>query len=262
MFVFAMSMMLAAAPSLAMPGLNAVNVGRGEADLYGDLLAQRLARGGVKILSARDLSSVLGLERQKHLLGCSDSSCVAELAGALGTDGLLVGDIGKLETTWALNVKVLSSKGEVLAQHNARVPNADQMPDALDRAGVELLTQLAESMHHPELLPRPLAPSPLRALAPVPLAIGGAALLAGAACLAVTFVKYDALQQAPTVHLADVYRDQGKIWQPIGLTLAGLGAAGLLTGVLFLLAGAPPQVAPTVSVFSGGASFGVTGVMP
>lgn len=57
------SMMLAAAPSLAMPGLNAVNVSRNEAELYGDLLAQRLRSGGTTVLGARDLGVVLGVER-------------------------------------------------------------------------------------------------------------------------------------------------------------------------------------------------------
>ena len=262
MFAVVMSMMLTAAPLLAMPGLNAVNVGRSEADLYGELLAQRLQRGGLKVLSARDLSAVMGLERQKQLLGCAESSCVAELAGALGTDGLLVGDVGKLETLWALNVKVLSATGEVLAQYSARIPNADAMPDALEVAGRALLTQLAVSMHHPELQPPVAVASPLRSLAPVPLIIGGTALVAGAACLTVSGVKYSALQNAQTVHLADVYRDQGKIWQPVGLTLVGVGAAGLITGAIFLLVGAPQQVTPTVAVFNDGASLGIAGVLP
>ncbi len=129
--------MLAAAPSLAMPGLNAVNVSRNEAELYGELLAQRLRSGGTTVLTARDLGVVLGVERQKQLLGCEESSCVAELAGALGTDGVIIGDVGKL--------------GSALAQHSAKVANADAMPEALAVAARALLGQLAVSMQRPEL---------------------------------------------------------------------------------------------------------------
>jgi hypothetical protein len=257
-----LAVMLAAAPSLAMPGLNPVNVGRAEADLYSDLLGQRLASGGVKIMSARDLGAVLGLERQKQLLGCGESSCIAELAGALGTDGIVLGDVGKLGTSLALNVKVLSAQGALLAQYNAQVPSADEMPSALEVAASALLGQLARSLHQPQLEPKALAPSPLRAVAPVALAIGGVALAGGAACLVVTGVKYSAVQNAQTVQDANLFATQGKLWQPIGYVLAGVGAAGLITGAIMMLAG-PQPVVPTVTILpGGGGSVGVAGVLP
>src|SRR5688572_12170524 len=99
----------AAAPvSLALPGLNAVNLAQGEGELYSELLAQKLAALGLKVISARDIGAVLGLERQRELLGCKDGICTAELAGALGVEGIVVGDVGKLGGSYQVNLKVLS----------------------------------------------------------------------------------------------------------------------------------------------------------
>jgi len=97
-------------PSLVLPGLNAVNLAPGEGDLYSELLAQELTRQGFKLQTARDVSAVLGLERQKQLLGCAESSCLAELASAIGADGLVLGDVGKLGQGYVVNVKVLLAK--------------------------------------------------------------------------------------------------------------------------------------------------------
>src|SRR5947207_17625 len=44
------------------------------------------ARGFFNVLSSKDVETLLGVERQKQMLGCADdaSSCLSELAGALG----------------------------------------------------------------------------------------------------------------------------------------------------------------------------------
>lgn len=55
---------------------------------------------------------MIGLERQKKLLGCADdrSSCVAELAGALGTDGIIVGSPGKPGTNFTISLKIIRAR--------------------------------------------------------------------------------------------------------------------------------------------------------
>lgn len=78
----------------------------------------------------------------------------------------------------------------------------------------------------------------------------------------VTSLKYQALQNARTVPDAEVYRDQGSLWQGVGYSLVGVGAAGLIAGALILAAGAPKQATPIVTLVPGGASIGLVGVLP
>ena len=95
---------------IASPGLTGVHVGDKEATFFSDHLAQQLAAAGAKVTSDREISAVLGLERKRQLLGCSENSsqCVTELAGALGVDALVVGDVARLQSHYQVNVKLLS----------------------------------------------------------------------------------------------------------------------------------------------------------
>src|SRR4051812_21332764 len=106
-------------PSLPLPGLHGGDPSAGGAGLFGGLLSDELGKYGVRVLTARQIAAVIGLDRQKQLMGCNEgTACVAELAGAMGADGLIVGDVGKLGDTYAINVKVLSAKdGSTLALH-------------------------------------------------------------------------------------------------------------------------------------------------
>ncbi len=78
--------------SLAFPGLNPVNLVAGEGPLRTEILAARLTARGIKVITSRDLSTVLGVERQKELLGCAESSCAVEMLAAAGAEVVLVGE--------------------------------------------------------------------------------------------------------------------------------------------------------------------------
>src|SRR5262245_15063642 len=52
------------------------------------------ASGRVEVVTSSDLNAILGLERQRQLLGCdteATSNCLAELTGALGAPLLVSG---------------------------------------------------------------------------------------------------------------------------------------------------------------------------
>lgn len=197
--------------TLALPGLNGVNLAAGEADLHAEAFAQMLARHGLKVMTARDLAAVLGLERQKQLLSCSENSCLTELVGGLGAEGIVVGDIGHLGDEYAINVKVLSSKsGSPLAMFNLRAPDAKHVPGALDLCAWEMAKQLSAALVRPDLEPQaprpsledvaappaaPLSPK-LWAIVPAALAVGGLAL--GLANQGGAQTSYDAMAPAPT----------------------------------------------------------------
>jgi hypothetical protein len=60
---------------------------------------------------------MLGMERQKELLGCDDISCMAQIGGALGVDALLSVKVGKIGSTYRLSASLIHiAKAEVLVR--------------------------------------------------------------------------------------------------------------------------------------------------
>src|SRR5690242_5299342 len=95
---------------IAAPGLSGVNLPDALVGFYSEQLAEHLRDNGIEVVTGREMAALMGLERQRQLVGCAADSnnCLAELANALGVDGLLVGDVARLGSRFQLSVKVLS----------------------------------------------------------------------------------------------------------------------------------------------------------
>jgi len=267
-----------APPTIAVPGLNGVRLAPGEADLYGELLSNTMTHGGLKVLTSRDVKQMLGIERQQQLLGCGEgSSCIVEMVGALGVDGVLLGDIGALGDEYVLNFKILSAKnGSTLALYNARAPNVKALPDELDKAGRSLLHQLAGALARPEL--EPVGPaggasavtttsarsggSDKRIFALVPGIVGVVAGVLGVVFEVLAQGALGDLNNANNALDAMSAYSRGKTyetgaWACIGVGIAGLGAAAIVA-----ILGKPSSVEPSVMLGPGTALFALGGHFP
>ena len=154
-FAVFVAMTLAADPgaekvfNVAAPGLSAAETDASKADFLNDYLAEQLSnegRGRIRVITANEISAVLGNERQRQLLGCSDksSSCIAELAGALGSDAVIVGSVARFGASYAMTVKVISANdASTLASTSVRDLKEDQLPGWIARAARELAQKLA-----------------------------------------------------------------------------------------------------------------------
>ena len=238
----------AAPVSLAMPGLHGVRVDAAELDLYGEVLAARLRERGLKVVTSRDIGAVLGMERQRQLLGCAETSCVAELAGALGVDGLVSGDLAQVDAAWLLTVKVLSAKnGETLAQFDGTAAKAGELRALLGRAAEALVLQLAVKLERPEL--RPSSAGFSRAWALVPGAVAVAALSVGAWAELRADEKLRELPRQTDAEAARLVAREGTNYELAGHVLLGVGAAAAATSVVLLVLGGdrppPLTLAPT-----------------
>ena len=263
---------LAAAPggapglTLALPGLNAVNLNPGEGELYAELVAQHFTQHGVKVMTARDLATVLGVERQKQLLGCAESSCLVEMTSALGADGVIAGDLGKLGDEYALNLKVLSSRdGSALALQNARAASVRDLPNVIEQTVRRLVQGLATSTNHPELL-RDAATaksSPVRALALIPGIAGVVAIGAGVALQVAAGNTFTDLSthHYPEPQALDL-KNSGRGLEAGGNAALIGGGVCLAAAVVMFIAGAPSAATPTVAVTPDGAVIGLVGVLP
>ena len=96
---------------LAAPGLSYVNLDEKTGQFYLDYFSQQLgSHEGIHVLTGTEISAVVGMERQKQLMGCVESSCTAELAGALGADALILGSLAKAGGGFVANIKMLRAR--------------------------------------------------------------------------------------------------------------------------------------------------------
>src|SRR5688572_27796167 len=67
-----------------------------------------------RIVGTKEIESVVGYEKQKQLMQCESTSCMAEIAGAMGVDYILTGTVGRLGKTWLFNASLVNTtKGNV-----------------------------------------------------------------------------------------------------------------------------------------------------
>lgn len=128
-----------ARPSLVVVGIRAkAGVQPDIAEVLAGTLTVRVRAAGQfsRVMGQDDVERVIGLEKQKQLLNCDTTSCMAELAGALGADFLMGGDVAKLGNTWLLNLSLQDARtSQVVGSATESLPNADEgmLLAALDR---------------------------------------------------------------------------------------------------------------------------------
>jgi hypothetical protein len=271
--------LLGAAPKVVSPEWNAVNVKKELAAFYADALAEALRKEGLQVITSQDIATLLGMERQKALVGCAEGtgSCMAELANALGADATLTVNIARFDDGGFRGIaKLLSSQsGQTLSSVTLDAKNERKLLDAISKAAQVLAAGLLKTpvpkqepvVETPDVEPeKPVVTKPVDTVRP-PIAkwwwlfgLGGLAFGGAAGGLfGIAGNEYSKLQTSPTYADADQRRRDGKTAQFTGWAAAIVGGGLLITGiVLAVLPGTP--VVPTATVTPTGASVGVGGV--
>lgn len=132
---------------LAAPGLTYVGVDQKSGDFFVDYLAQQFRTHGILVTTQSQVAAIIGLERQKSLLGCGETSseCLAELAGALGVDGVITGSLARTgKGSWVINLNVIAANdGRTIGSASTRVRDDDALLDWIN----EVAGQLAPRLH-------------------------------------------------------------------------------------------------------------------
>lgn len=143
----------------------------------------------LSVVGQSDVASMLGIERQKQLLGCAESECVTELANALGVEAILLGSVAKLGTAIQLDAKLVNARdASVAAVFSKRVDSDALLLDAMTEAAKSLAAQLAKKLGITLTpLPRAAAATAAKERRPTTarkigmwMMIGGAAVAVGA----------------------------------------------------------------------------------
>ncbi|HLL01602.1 MAG TPA: hypothetical protein VK539_13515 [Myxococcaceae bacterium] len=127
---------------LAVPGLTVVDMNEQQASFLSEHLSQQLSDEGAEVANAQDLTVLLGLERQRQLLGCTGRKCATALTDAVDVDALVLGDIAKLpKDRYQLNLRMLdSTKGTRVKTYSRRVAGYEALLDEIEKASKQLVT--------------------------------------------------------------------------------------------------------------------------
>ncbi len=259
MVALALTLLLAADPSvaprvvelkIAAPGLVLTGM---DAALSGPLTEQ-IAKSfaPIQVVTPRDIAALLGLERQKELLGCANGGeCMAELGNALGVQGVMLGDIVKLGGTIQINARIIDPvAGRTLATASDRVTADSELFDALTRVGLQLRAQFyaSQGVAAPTATVTAgegQAPAPAshgtRKFSLIPLAISVVGFAAGVTCFVLSGATYQSLTHGSPhsvdAEMASSMVANGKTFETVGVIALGVGIAALLTAAAVFIFG-------------------------
>lgn len=264
--------LLAASPvKVAVPNFTVVGMDPGLGEAWAESFATRLgAAGDLKIITAKDIQQVLGLERQRQLLGCGEGegSCLAELAGALGVDAILSATFAKNGTSITGTLRVLkAADGSQVAAATARLKDAELLQDWLEAQAIELAKQVrtAFKLQAPPVAevvapaPKPRADGGIPVIRFVPAIVGGAAAITGVALFVVS--KDYATKLKGPIAEGDITgaASTGRMLEGLGLGLMIGGGAAIAASLIWALAVPHGEVGVVFVPSATGGSFAVGG---
>ncbi len=212
------------------------------------------------VISNADVKRIIALEGEKQSLGCSTESCVAELAGAMGANLVLFGDVTRLGEVRVVTLNLFDSQeARSLGRVSEQLTSLEQLPARIPYLANGVLERFA-SEHDITLRSLdaavPVAEAPaLPAWLPwTVVGVGGLGAVVGSVVSVVGFLPYlsytDAKSRAEQATnlaaydgaLADLdraeadYGSYGQLSVVLGLVVAGVGVAAATGGAVWALA--------------------------
>ncbi len=167
---------------IAILDIRALGTDAAKAELLSEVaLTEAASIPGIDVIGKSDINSIVGFEKQKQVMGCAeDSTCLAEIGGALGVDYILVGSLGGLGDLFRIDLKLVDAKrAKVRARigvtvegkesrlvaaiqkaiHDLVGPMSGDAPAVADAAAPRKDPARADTARDPRLAARPPAPA-------------------------------------------------------------------------------------------------------
>lgn len=272
------SVALAAAPfKAASAGITVSGLPAERAEFYSEFVAQQMTVSGVNVVTPRQVQSLLGMERQRQMLGCASesASCLAEIASALGVDGIVQGEAAKLDSGFQVSLKVLWSRdGRALTVFTGRSSDEGGLLDMMS-TGARLMARDLSDGDWVRLTVTPAQHflTPSSPLLPSGVALLGVAV-AGAVIGSVGLWRSGAIAselQNPSKQYvsraeAQAVANDGKSMQTLALVGYSVAGVALVAGGVLTFMGLPRSplgsVRPVAGFSPNGGVFGLAGELP
>ena len=221
-----------------------------------------------RVITLAEVRAAMSFDVQKQLANCDSSSCLAEIAGTMGVDYLVLGSLGKVGGIWVYNlslVEAATGTGVATVSRTIEAPNESGLLLAVEDVVDELLTRRLgpRSTPAPRAVSKPSGDSPAQdAASPAPqgaadtqrsgsawplvLRVLGVVGLASALPTVVAGLAGGGFSLALAVLYQFVVPGLDKLWVPLqaaslgGIGVLGAGAAlavlGVALGTVFLVA--------------------------
>lgn len=256
---------------VAAPALQLVNLDPKLGDFYTEHLAQQLTFQGVRTQTPKDIAAVLGHERERKLLGCAENQCTTELGQALGVDGLLLGTVTRLEKTYQLNVRIVSTvNAQPLATASTTSEDSDRFVASFSLVAQQLAKQLSVKLGREIAADASVSvttsATTVKRLSWLPLVGGAAGAVVGgiffsqAASTHTRLVTRTGTALSPDESAALVANGQRQ--QLIGWVGTGIGIAGVAAAATMFFLGGNEEVRASVAIGPGATTIGFSGVLP
>ena len=187
-----------------------------------------------KIISAKEIDAMLGFEEKKQLAGCSDTSCMVAIGGALGVQNLIIGSVGKLGSSYLMNVKLLNiAQGRTDGLFDKRLSEGDE-EDFLEAIPEALATLFPQ---HALLWPKDSMKRKVSRAGPWPwvlVGVGGAAAVTGGVMNYLANAQYDDWKKMryDDPKLSST-KDAVRTKEISAYALYGVGAAAIAGGLIW-----------------------------
>lgn len=255
---------------VAAPGLTLVDVDEARGEFYLEHLSSAMASPELRVVTKKEIAALLGLERQKELLGCTDSSssCMAELGAALGASTMLVGGIAHVGQRYQVTLKLISATdGTPSSVQSARAESEEVLFDVLAQLGRRAAADLLTRSGRPQAAGPALAthgtivtsrPWPWVAAVASVISLGvGAGFLVDA-----TNVGQRLTVETLAYETARSLRDHANRSQTVGAVALVTGAVAAAAAVGLFLFGGEPGSRVALFVSPSGLHVGLVGSWP
>lgn len=238
--------------SMALLPIEGERLDPGLAKVCSNLIAAHLGKvPGRTLVTADEISAMLSLEEQKMALACDDSSCMAEIGGALGVDELIRVSLGTLGDQLVISMsRILVAEAAILGRSTIQVENNENNYNQGFARAVAEIYQLdppqpaaAPTQSTMGALTKTERTTPVMGY--VGLALGAAALGGGA------YFGLQAQTNADEANSLELGSHQAasdaKGQALMANVLYGVGAVGIAAGLYFWLSGDEPSAQASVS---------------
>jgi hypothetical protein len=156
-------------PRVLVMDLDGSGVDPSQVKLINGLVTQSMSRfEQYEVISSADVRQLVTVEADKSAAGCDTSTCLAEMAGALGARWVVFGNVGRLGNLTVLTLSLFDTqKAKAADRQRLEVRDIETLPSSIDNALAVLMG-----------VQKPAAPAPTPSKG-LPILFYGSAAAAG-----------------------------------------------------------------------------------